>query len=138
MKDTLLLQSIETVLKRAFPSSTILNFSVKAGSSNGDNYLGVMHSIAAELEDAAGNGTKKHLILKASSENEARKEFGENLQVFHKEAAFYKNFIPELLNFQTGKSKEKLIVPAFVKCYDVLTPFFNKICDGKSDTHEYF
>ena len=130
-------KAIETVLQRAFPSSTLRNLTVKPGiTTAGDNFMGVLYALDVQFETQNGEIENRHLLLKTSPESTTdEKQFADDLQIYDKEISFYCDIRPELLKFEKERSQGSHVTTSFVEVYDTSKSNHkeNKNYDGKTD-----
>lgn len=72
-----------------------------AGSSKGDNYLGIVYRI--DVKDTKDKSVKLSLVLKSAPQNIARREEFHAHAAFERESLFYEQVFPLYKNFQEEK-----------------------------------
>ncbi|CAG9802462.1 unnamed protein product [Chironomus riparius] len=111
----------EVVEKQLNNSIDNYDITISAGSSKGDNYLGVIYR--AQVKDKVTNENKLNLIVKLPPQNEvSRKEMFAG-EFFKREAGFYDNVYPIYEQFQKDKGidVENEGFHQVANCYKTLT-----------------
>lgn len=112
---------IEVVEKKLNNSIDNYDITISAGSSKGDNYLGVIYR--AQVKDKVTNENKLNLIFKLPPQSETSRKEMFAAEFFRREAGFYDYVYPIYKKFQEDKGidveNEGFHQVAF--CYKTLT-----------------
>ncbi|CAL8110271.1 unnamed protein product [Orchesella dallaii] len=68
-------------------------FSVNVGTNPGDNYMSILHAIKVTFK---GEKESNHYLIKCYPNNQGRRDFLDQTNIFSKEFFIYQEFIPQL------------------------------------------
>lgn len=105
-------QSLINIIEQDFQIKNY-KYEINAGSSIGDNYIGIIYRI--KIKDTDNEENVKSIILKLPPLNQARREQFEVRKFFVREAKMYLEYLPLLMKFQESKG----IIPIESGFYEV-------------------
>jgi len=82
------------------------NFSVNVGTNPGDNYMSIMHAIEVTFK---GETESKHYLIKCYPNNQGRRDFLDQTDVFSKEFFIYQEFLPQLKQLAVDCGAENIV-----------------------------
>jgi Ecdysteroid kinase-like family len=91
----------EIIEENLHKSPESFNIECSAGSSKGDNYMGIIYKIVVKSKE--DDAEKLNVILKVAPENEARREMCNANMVFNREIDFYFSLNEIYKTFQASK-----------------------------------
>ncbi|CAL8110269.1 unnamed protein product [Orchesella dallaii] len=82
------------------------SFSTNAGTNPGDNYMSVMHSIELTFK---GEKEANHYLIKCYPNNQGRRAFLDQTNMFSKEYFMYQEFLPQLKQLAAENGVEDVV-----------------------------
>ncbi|CAG7734310.1 unnamed protein product, partial [Allacma fusca] len=92
-----------------FLQKKITYLKVSKGSNPGDNFTSILFAIEVKV---CGESEPLHLLLKTYPALQSRQKFLNETNLFLKEIKVYKEFLPDLIEFQRRELGHKVITPA--------------------------
>lgn len=99
---------LRSILERVAKNEGLLEYTIdtNAGSSHGDNFLGIMVAvtlIGTKSENGSVQKSHLHLLCKIPPSNEVRQENCNSKNIFDREIYMYSTLLPNFVRFQHGK-----------------------------------
>jgi len=81
-------------------------FSVNVGTNPGDNYKSIMHAIELTFK---GEKESYHYLIKCYPNNQGRRDFLDQTDIFSKELFMYQEFLPQLKQLAVDCGAENIV-----------------------------
>ncbi|CAL8110270.1 unnamed protein product [Orchesella dallaii] len=98
-------QLTKEFLELAFDKE-VEKFSTNVGTNPGDNYMSIMHGIEVTFK---GEKESNHYLIKCYPNNQGRRDFLDQTDVFSKEFFIYQDFLPQLKQLAIERGAENIV-----------------------------